>query len=163
MMTMTNVAETHDPARAEAEPPLLTVLRKHCNTVLYLMKQADEACRQPRGKGRAAALANIAEHLRTLNSKMFADIAAARAQAEDPAANPRPLARAGPWPKGEVRDFEKPAPWLATDGEPQFYGRHWGELPPDLHLRWWRETDYGTREPSPELIEAIQSAPGRGK
>jgi hypothetical protein len=30
----------------------------------------------------------------------------------------------------------------------------WFKLPLRLRRRWWRETDYGAREPSPELIEA---------
>jgi hypothetical protein len=74
----------------------------------------------------------------------------------------RSLARAAPWPKGEIRDYDKPAPWLADDA-PLFYGQHWHKLPLRLRRRWWRETDYGALEPSPELIEAIRTAPPKAK
>jgi hypothetical protein len=32
----------------------------------------------------------------------------------------------------------------------------WSRLPMELRERWWDETDYGKRPPSPELAEAIE-------
>jgi hypothetical protein len=34
----------------------------------------------------------------------------------------------------------------------------WFALPLKLRQRWWRETDYGAREPSTELRAAIEAA-----
>jgi hypothetical protein len=32
----------------------------------------------------------------------------------------------------------------------------WFALPLEVRQRWWRDTDYSKREPSPEMIEAIE-------
>lgn len=32
----------------------------------------------------------------------------------------------------------------------------WHKLPLKLRQRWWRETDYGKRAPSDDLVKAIQ-------
>ena len=32
----------------------------------------------------------------------------------------------------------------------------WSKLPLKLRQRWWRETDYGKREPSDDLVKAIR-------
>jgi hypothetical protein len=32
----------------------------------------------------------------------------------------------------------------------------WFRLPLELRRRWWRDTDYGKRPPSPEMVEAIE-------
>lgn len=34
----------------------------------------------------------------------------------------------------------------------------WFALPLKLRQRWWRETGYGARPPSPELLAAIEVA-----
>jgi hypothetical protein len=34
----------------------------------------------------------------------------------------------------------------------------WLKLPLKLRQRWWRETGYGARQPSPELLAAIEAA-----
>lgn len=34
----------------------------------------------------------------------------------------------------------------------------WFKLPIGLRERWWRETDYGRREPPEELAETIRNA-----
>lgn len=36
-----------------------------------------------------------------------------------------------------------------------FAKEHWFSLPLKLRVRWWRETDYGRREPSDELLAAV--------
>ncbi len=33
---------------------------------------------------------------------------------------------------------------------------NWWKLPLAVRQRWWRETDYGKRPPSPELAEQLQ-------
>jgi hypothetical protein len=70
---------------------------------------------------------------------------------------PQPLlthARTGPWPKGEIRNLDAPPPWLTGEA-----GERWRKLPKKFHRRWWRETDYGARKPSAELIEAFWTTP----
>jgi hypothetical protein len=34
--------------------------------------------------------------------------------------------------------------------------RHWFKLTLHLRQRWWAETDYGKREPTPELVQTIR-------
>ena len=36
-----------------------------------------------------------------------------------------------------------------------FTRAQWFALPLKLRQRWWRETDYGKREPSAELLETV--------
>jgi hypothetical protein len=38
----------------------------------------------------------------------------------------------------------------------RFARAQWFALPLELRQRWWAETDYGTREPSPELMAAMR-------
>jgi hypothetical protein len=37
-----------------------------------------------------------------------------------------------------------------------FQREEWFRLPLELRRRWWRDTDYGKRPPSPEMVEAIE-------
>ncbi len=36
--------------------------------------------------------------------------------------------------------------------------KHWFSLPLNLRKRWWDETEYGKREPSDELKQAVSEA-----
>jgi len=44
--------------------------------------------------------------------------------------------------------------------EPDMPREVWFALPLKLRQRWWRETGYGARPPSPELLAAIAHAQG---
>lgn len=33
--------------------------------------------------------------------------------------------------------------------------KHWHDLPLAMRQRWWEETDYGHKKPTPELIRAM--------
>jgi hypothetical protein len=35
--------------------------------------------------------------------------------------------------------------------------KHWFNLPLALRKRWWEETEYGKKEPSDELKQAVQA------
>ena len=39
-----------------------------------------------------------------------------------------------------------------------FIGDQWWLLPLPLRIRWWQETEYSMRVPSPELVEAVKAA-----
>ena len=40
------------------------------------------------------------------------------------------------------------------------FDKDWFKLPLVLRQRWWAETDYGKKPPSPELTEALRKASG---
>ena len=42
-----------------------------------------------------------------------------------------------------------------TPGSEFFTAEEWFRLPPALRERWWAETDYSKRTPSPDLLRAI--------
>ena len=42
-----------------------------------------------------------------------------------------------------------------------FTREEWFSLPLKLRVRWWDETDYSKRAPSPELVAEINKALGR--
>jgi len=48
---------------------------------------------------------------------------------------------------------------VVVEEDRPFCRQHWYKLPLKMRRRWWRETSYGTREPSSELVEAIRTAP----
>jgi hypothetical protein len=40
----------------------------------------------------------------------------------------------------------------------RFTREQWWHLPLPLRIRWWQETEYSMRVPSPELVEAVKAA-----
>ena len=34
---------------------------------------------------------------------------------------------------------------------------HWNRVPPKLRREWWVDTDYGKRDPSAEIIDALRA------
>jgi hypothetical protein len=67
-------------------------------------------------------------------------------------------------------DAEQLRRWLST-GMPEgrkpvaggswssrFTSDQWWLLPLPLRIRWWQETEYSIRVPSPELVEAVKAA-----
>jgi hypothetical protein len=37
-----------------------------------------------------------------------------------------------------------------------YTGREWFQIPMELRQRWWNETDFGKKAPSPALVEEVR-------
>jgi hypothetical protein len=54
------------------------------------------------------------------------------------------------FPECREEAWARVMPWRS-----HFCRRHWFGLPLPVRVLWWEETDYGKREPTPELVAKV--------